>query len=113
LPWWDGLALLDAMACALPCVATRVEAIPEIVAEGQTGLLVPAGDPAALASALAQLLSAPVLARAMGARGRDRAAARFRWVHVAERLERALVPAVATRAARRTPTGRTLSEVRG
>jgi len=62
---WEGfgLVLLEAMLASLPIVATRVSAIPEIVADGKTGLLVPAEDPVALADALAQVLDAPALAR--------------------------------------------------
>ncbi len=88
-----GLAFLDAMACGVPCVGTRLEAVPEIVVEGETGLLVPPGDPVALAAALERLLSDPLRARAMGARGRARVASRFLWSHVAARLDRALVSA--------------------
>jgi glycosyltransferase involved in cell wall biosynthesis len=86
-----GIAFLDAMACGLPCVGTRVEAVPEIVREGETGLLVPPGDPVPLALALERLLSDASLARAMGARGRARVSASGLWSHAAERLERALV----------------------
>jgi len=85
-----GLALLDAMACAVPVVATRVEAIPEIVEDGDTGLLVPPADPAALADALVALLEDPLRAREMGRRGRARVAERFLWSHAAARLGRAL-----------------------
>jgi glycosyltransferase involved in cell wall biosynthesis len=90
-----GLAYLDAMACGVPCIGTRVEAVPEIVTDGVTGLLVPPGDPAALAEALEALLRDPLRARSMGARGRARVAARFRWSHVAERLEAALAHVLA------------------
>ncbi|WP_242344992.1 glycosyltransferase family 4 protein [Anaeromyxobacter terrae] len=92
-----GLAFLDAMACALPCVGPDHEAVPEIVRDGETGLLVPPGDAGALAHALERLLADPARARAMGARGRDRVAARFLWSHVAARLERALLAAVSPR----------------
>lgn len=85
-----GIAFLDAMACGLPCVGTRVEAVPEIVREGETGLLVPPGDPVPLALALERLLADPAVARAMGARGRARVSASGLWSHAAERLERAL-----------------------
>lgn len=85
-----GIAFLDAMACGVPCVGTRHEAIPEIVRDGVTGLLVPPGDPAALAGALQRLLADPAFARAMGARGRAWVSAGALWSHVAERLERLL-----------------------
>jgi glycosyltransferase involved in cell wall biosynthesis len=88
-----GLAFLDAMACGVPAVGTRVEAVPEIIQDGETGLLVPPGDPVALACALERILQDPLRARAMGARGRARVAARFLWSHTAERLEGALVRA--------------------
>ena len=91
-----GLAFLDAMACGLPCVGTRVEAIPEIVRDGETGVLVPPGDPVALAGALAGLLWDPARARAMGARGRARVFASGLWLHVAARLERTFDRALGT-----------------
>jgi glycosyltransferase involved in cell wall biosynthesis len=96
-----GLAFLDAMARGVPCVGTRVDAIPEIVVDRRTGLLVPPGDPAALAEALAALLRDPTRAQAMGARGRERVQRRFLWSHVAERLEQALLAAIAPRRAYR------------
>jgi glycosyltransferase involved in cell wall biosynthesis len=89
-----GIAFLDAMACGVPCVGTRIEAVPEIIREGETGLLVPPADPVALALALEQLLSDPARARAMGARGRARVFAGGLWSHVGARLERALAAAV-------------------
>lgn len=95
-----GLAFLDAMACGLPCVGTRIEAVPEIVRDGDTGLLVPPGDPAALAAALERLLRDPTRARAMGARGRARVFAGGLWSHAAARLERALDEALASRGGR-------------
>jgi glycosyltransferase involved in cell wall biosynthesis len=54
----DGLptVLLEAMALGLPCVATDVTGIPELVRDGETGLLVPEGDPEALADALGRIL---------------------------------------------------------
>jgi len=71
---WEGfgLVLLEAMASGLPIVATAVSAIPEIVVEGETGLLVPPRDPAALAAALRVLLADPALARHFGLLGEDR-----------------------------------------
>ncbi len=90
-----GLAFLDAMACGLPCVGTRVGAVPEIVVDGETGLLVPPGDDAALAEAVERLLDDPERARAMGRAGRERVAATWRWEQVAARLERLLLRAAA------------------
>ena len=71
---WEGfgLVLLEAMAAGRPIVASRVATIPEVVAEGESGLLVPAGDPFALADALARLADDPALARDMGEAGRER-----------------------------------------
>lgn len=98
-----GLAFLDAMACGLPCVGTRVGAVPEIVEEGVTGHLVRPGDDASLADAIERLLDDPDRARAMGAAGRQRVATRWRWSMVAERLEgllrRCLRPPYSTRPA--------------
>jgi glycosyltransferase involved in cell wall biosynthesis len=72
---WEGfgLVLLEAMLAARPVVGTRVSAIPEIVADGETGLLVPADDPVALADALGRVLAEPTLARQLGEAGLARA----------------------------------------
>jgi glycosyltransferase involved in cell wall biosynthesis len=71
---WEGLpnAVLEAMAAGLPVVATRVGGVPEVVVEGQTGILVPPRDPNALADALLTLLRDPNLRRRMGQAGRQR-----------------------------------------
>src|SRR5262249_37120001 len=69
--------LLEAMASGLPVVATRVGGTPALVEDEVTGLLVPAGDPAALAKAIIQLVEDPGLAERMGAGGRELVRARF------------------------------------
>ena len=76
---WEGfgLVLLEAMAAGRPIVASRVATIPEVVADGETGLLVPAGDPLALASALAELAEQPSMAAQMGDAGRERLRRQF------------------------------------
>jgi glycosyltransferase involved in cell wall biosynthesis len=72
-----GGAGLEAMACRLPVVATRVGGLPEAIEDGRTGALVPPGRPAELAAALLTLLADPELARRMGEAGRSRVEARF------------------------------------
>jgi glycosyltransferase involved in cell wall biosynthesis len=76
---WEGfgLVLLEAMAAGRPIVASRVATIPEVVVDGETGLLVPAGDPLALAEALAQLADQPALATRFGEAGRERLRRQF------------------------------------
>ena len=78
-----GIVNLEAMACGTAVVASRVGGIPEVVVDGETGLLVPPGDPAALADALNVLVHDPDLAVAMGSRGRKRALADFGWAAIA------------------------------
>jgi sugar transferase (PEP-CTERM/EpsH1 system associated) len=65
-------SVLEAMASGLPAVGTRVGGVPEVIADGVTGRVVPPRDPAAMADALAQYLQAPELAAAHGAAGRAR-----------------------------------------
>jgi glycosyltransferase involved in cell wall biosynthesis len=81
---WEGfgLALLEAMLASLPVVATRVSSIPEIVIDGETGLLVPPDDPAALATAITQALAQP---GSLGERGRARAREEFSVARMANR----------------------------
>ena len=71
------VTLLEAMACGLPVVASRVGGIPELVLENNTGMLVPPDDPQALAEALAHYLRQPALVRQHGAAGRARIEARY------------------------------------
>jgi glycosyltransferase involved in cell wall biosynthesis len=64
------LAVMEYMGAGLPVVATRVGGLPELVRDGETGVLVPPRDPAALADALAGLLAEPARREALGAAGR-------------------------------------------
>lgn len=72
-----GIAILEAMALAKPVVATAVGGIPEVVADGETGLLVPPEDDAALAVALLELARDAARRREYGERGRARLEAHF------------------------------------
>jgi glycosyltransferase involved in cell wall biosynthesis len=84
---WEGfgIVLLEAMLARLPVVATRVSAVPEIVADGDTGLLVEPGDDEGVAAALARLLADPARARALGEAGYERAREEFSVARMTER----------------------------
>jgi len=84
----DGLpnVLVEAQSQGLAVVATRVSAIPELVVEGATGRLVPPGDAAALAAALAALIADPAERARLGAAGAARVAAHFALEPGIERL---------------------------
>lgn len=71
------LSLLEAMAWARPVVATRVGGIPDLVADGETGYLVPDDDAVALAAKLQYLAENPLLARRLGEAGRRRVETEF------------------------------------
>ncbi|MDM7973138.1 MAG: glycosyltransferase family 4 protein, partial [candidate division Zixibacteria bacterium] len=72
----------EAMAAGLPCVASDIGSIPEMVTEGQTGYLVPKGNAAQLADRVLRLLANPGLAQAMGEAGYARYRERFTWARV-------------------------------
>ena len=72
-----GTSLLDAMAAGKACIGTRAGGIPEAVADGETGLIVPTRDPAALAQAIVRLLQDEPLRQRMGEAGRARATEHF------------------------------------
>jgi alpha-maltose-1-phosphate synthase len=78
-----GIVNLEAMACGTAVVGSRTGGIPEVVADGETGLLVPPGEPQALAEALNALILDPDRAAAMGQAGRKRAVAEFGWAAIA------------------------------
>ncbi|HEU5390570.1 MAG TPA: glycogen synthase [Streptosporangiaceae bacterium] len=78
-----GIVNLEAMACGTAVVGSRTGGIPEVVADGETGLLVPPDEPRPLADALNVLLRDPGRAQAMGQAGRKRAVAEFGWPAIA------------------------------
>jgi phosphatidylinositol alpha-mannosyltransferase len=81
-----GIVLVEAMAAGVPVVASDIAGYREVVRDGVDGLLVPPGDPNALAGAIRRVLSEPELAATLSAGGRSRAEA-FSWQAVAPRLE--------------------------
>jgi glycosyltransferase involved in cell wall biosynthesis len=84
-----GQVLIEAMAAGKPVVATAGGGTPEIVLDGQTGLLVPMNDPGAMADAIVKILSAPANARIMGHRGWERVRDQFSIAKVAANVQSA------------------------
>ncbi|MEM7203234.1 MAG: glycosyltransferase family 4 protein [Planctomycetota bacterium] len=78
-----GLACAECQAGAVPVIAYDVGGVGEVVANGESGWLVPVGDVDAIAGALAAARSDPERTRRMGLAGRERAEQRFRWEHTA------------------------------
>jgi glycosyltransferase involved in cell wall biosynthesis len=72
-PW----AILEAAAAGLPVISTRLAGIPEMVIDGETGILVAPGDNEALAKAIDELLASPILRKQMGAKARERVLRHF------------------------------------
>ena len=80
-----GLPALEAMACGTPVVGTRTGGLPEVIEHGVTGLLVPPADVAALADAIARLMTDDRRRGEMGKAARDSAVERFSWASTAAR----------------------------
>lgn len=90
-----GLTAIEAMARGVPVVVSAIASLPEIVEDGVTGRLVPPHDPAALRTAIAELLARADVRAALGTAAAARAAQRFTWEQVAERATAAYVEAAA------------------
>jgi glycosyltransferase involved in cell wall biosynthesis len=86
---WEGfgIVLIEAMAAAKACVTTNVSSMPEIVVDGETGLIVPANDAAALSDAIIKLLMKPQLLSELGENGRQRVFNMFTLSGMVDRLE--------------------------
>jgi glycosyltransferase involved in cell wall biosynthesis len=102
-PWYEpfGITPLEAMACGVPVVASEVGGLTDSVVHGTTGLLIPACDPAALATAAGTLLGDPAMRAAFGEAGARRARRWYSWPRVAAQTE-----SVYLRLGAGTPLGR-------
>ena len=79
-----GRVIIEAHACGVPVIGSDSGAIPEVL--GDAGIVVPEGDPAALARAIGKLHANPALARELGRRGRARVEAKYTWQRVAQQM---------------------------
>ncbi len=87
-----GIAYLEAQAAGLPVVAQQVAGVPEVVADGQTGLLTPAADPQAFGAAIRRLLTDADARRLLGSAARPRIAAHHTAESASRRLAALLAP---------------------
>jgi glycosyltransferase involved in cell wall biosynthesis len=83
-----GLVLVESLACATPVIASNIPGVRTVVQHGRDGLLVPPGDPAALADAIEQITSDDAARAYMGRHGRARVTERYDWRQIAAQLER-------------------------
>jgi N-acetyl-alpha-D-glucosaminyl L-malate synthase BshA len=99
-----GLAALEAMACEVPVIATRVGGLPEVVKNGENGFLVKLGDTAAMAERAIEILSDETKQRDFGKRGRELAVGQFNTERVIPMYERLYESVVGNRATTHKPT---------
>jgi glycosyltransferase involved in cell wall biosynthesis len=94
---YEGLptAIVEAMICGVPVVATAVNAVPDLVIPGETGLLVPPRRPALMAAAIGDMLDAPALAARMAATARTRMSGQYGEESLRSALLEAYEPAAA------------------
>ena len=91
LPEGSPMVLIEAMAMGVPVVATSVGGVPEIVVNSVTGILVPPGDPQAIAEGIVELLSNASRKAMMGDTARRRAQAQYGARAMTERIEKSLL----------------------
>ena len=96
-----GIVLIEAMACGLPAIATDYPGVRAVVDDGETGLLVPAGDAGAVAAALAELVDGGPAGRGprWARRGRAKAEREWSWPRLVDRMDDAYAEAIAARRA--------------
>jgi glycosyltransferase involved in cell wall biosynthesis len=86
-----GIVFLEAMKFGKPCIGGNVGGTPEVITDGETGLLVPFGDEAALTAALDRLIGDSELRERMGRAGRERLLNYFTFPRFKERLRSHLI----------------------
>ena len=97
-----GIVLIEAMACGLPTVATEYPGVRAVVDDGETGLLVEPGNPAAAADAIRHLIAAGAEGRErIGTAGREKAVRLWSWPRLIDRMDEAYAEAIDERRARR------------
>jgi glycosyltransferase involved in cell wall biosynthesis len=90
-----GVAYMEAMSCEVPTIGTAAGGVPELITDGQDGILVPPKNPEALATALLQLAADPALANRLSQAGRARVVAGFDSSRGADMLIREIWPTTA------------------
>ncbi|MFC7373048.1 glycosyltransferase [Fictibacillus iocasae] len=83
-----GVAAVESMACGVPVVVTNVGGLPEVVIEGETGLIVPKESPDALAAAIVQLIEDEETRLSMGRKGIEHVKREYDWYENASRMEK-------------------------
>lgn len=86
---WEafGIVLLEAMACRTPCICSDLGGPPEVVLDGETGIVAPYADEGSWNEALLRLIGDPGLRERMGEVGRKRAMEEFSWSSIVDRIE--------------------------
>jgi glycosyltransferase involved in cell wall biosynthesis len=92
--WLSPMKLYEYMASGTPIVATAAGQIPEVVKEGENGLLVAAGDATAMAAALKKLIDDPSLRSRLGRQARNDAVRKHSWACYLSRLEQVFVAVI-------------------
>ena len=92
-----GIAVVEAFFHQLPVITTSIGAMPDLVREGESGLLIPPDDPPRLAAALIELLSDPKKCRRFGERGNEVVVGRYSWDEVGRKLRSGIDSALAER----------------
>lgn len=100
-----GVVLLEAMSYGVPVIGSNLGGITDIVRDGETGLLVPPGDPGSLSAALQRLATDRDLAKRLGQAGRDHVATAFAWPTIMAQWEECYAAAAGRQTGTATPGG--------